>query len=157
MDDSYDHTNDLSSDQLKSKETLNLAPNERKPLQQHWNRKRKTTDVDDDEGEEDMTPPPVKKKPPLIRQDSSYPCHVGLKKKMCPDCSTSIARKCKKCPSCGKRFGVFTFGRRLCPMCGRINLSRMTHCFQCAHPLVNAPKAVPEIYNCKCSYKTCEL
>ena len=70
-----------------------------------------------------------------------------IKKKFCPDCGNPIARKCKKCPSCGKRFGVFTFGRRLCPSCGRINLARMSNCFQCGYPLLNAPKAIPKVSN----------
>ena len=73
--------------------------------------------------------------------------HIGLKKKVCPECSAPIARKCKKCPSCGKRFGVFTFGRRVCTICRRINLARMTRCFQCSHPLYNAPKATPDVFN----------
>ena len=55
-----------------------------------------------------------------------------------------IARKSKKCYACGKRFGVFTFGRKLCPSCGRCNLARMTACFGCGFSLSEALKAVPE-------------
>ena len=77
-----------------------------------------------------------------------------MKKKHCPQCFNPIARKCKKCPCCGKRFGVFTFGRRLCPSCGRINLARMANCFQCGHPMINAPKAVPKSYDGESSNST---
>ena len=150
MGELYDHPNNLSSDQLKSKKTLNLALNEKKMLRYHWNRKRKITDVDGDEGEEEMIPPVKKKPPPLIRQNRSSPCHVRPKKKTCPDCSTSITSKCKKCPSCGKMFGVFTFGRKLCSECGHNNSSSKTQCFHCARLLMNAPKTVPEIYHSKC-------
>ena len=66
------------------------------------------------------------------------------KKKFCPDCGTQIARKCKKCPTCGKRFGVFTFGRKLCPGCGRVNLARMTACYECGHSMQFAQKALPK-------------
>ncbi len=87
----------------------------------------------------------------------SYFYHVTRgKKKVCPDCCTPIARKCKKCPSCGKGFGVFTFGRKLCPVCGRTNKARMTECFQCGHPLSNAPKAVPKVYNGEPTVSTVE-
>ena len=86
------------------------------------------TDVDDED--EEVTPPPTKKKPPpLIRADPSSSCHIRLKKKMCPDCSTSITSKCKICQSGGKCFEVFTFGRKLCPVCGHINQSCIIPCF----------------------------
>lgn len=66
------------------------------------------------------------------------------RKKPCPHCGVSMLCKSKKCRNCGKLFGVFTFGRRVCTMCGHINLARMTVCFRCSHPLDKAPSAHPK-------------
>ena len=67
------------------------------------------------------------------------------KKKPCPNCGYHMLRKSKKCVSCGKPFGVFTFGRRQCISCGHINLARMSACFKCGQSLEKAPTAVPKI------------
>ncbi|XP_019855613.1 PREDICTED: uncharacterized protein LOC100636670 [Amphimedon queenslandica] len=68
----------------------------------------------------------------------------SLRKKPCPHCGVSMLCKSKKCRNCGKLFGVFTFGRRICTMCGHINLARMAACFRCSHPLDRAPSAHPK-------------
>lgn len=66
------------------------------------------------------------------------------KKKPCPHCGTPVLRKCKKCPVCSKTFGVFTFGRRQCVYCGRVNLARMPACVDCGESLHGAPIAMPK-------------
>ena len=66
------------------------------------------------------------------------------RKKPCPNCGYSVLRKSKKCAHCGKPFGVFTFGRRLCTYCGHINLARMSACFKCGQSLDKAPTAIPK-------------
>lgn len=66
------------------------------------------------------------------------------KKKPCPQCGTNILKKCKKCPLCGKTFGLFAFGRRQCTSCGRVNLAKYTNCNKCGANLQNAPIALPK-------------
>eukprot|EP00731_Ephydatia_muelleri_P029058 Em0020g702a len=66
------------------------------------------------------------------------------KKKPCPQCGTNILKKCKKCPLCGKTFGLFAFGRRQCTSCGRVNLAKYSDCNKCGANLQNAPIALPK-------------
>ena len=45
---------------------------------------------------------------------------------------------------CLKTFGVFTFGRRQCVYCGRVNLARMPSCVDCGQSMNGAPIAMPK-------------
>ena len=83
---------------------------------------------------------------PLICAGMTVGCCRSLlaRKKPCPSCGFSVARKSKKCHHCGKSFGVFTFGRRLCTRCNHINLARMHACFKCGLSLEKAPTAFPK-------------
>ena len=52
---------------------------------------------------------------------------------------------------------MFTFGRKLCPGCGRVNLARMTACYECGHSMQFAQKALPKgtLGDGECSCSSC--
>ena len=75
---------------------------------------------------------------------SPYSRKASSNKKPCPHCGVQLGKKSKKCFSCGKMLGVYSFGRRQCMSCGRVNLARMTRCTTCGLSLQDAPIAVPK-------------
>lgn len=66
------------------------------------------------------------------------------KKKPCPFCGAQILKRSKKCNMCNKNFGVYTFGRKQCLFCSRVNLARMARCAECGQSLDKAPTAKPK-------------